>query len=1440
MAARTSSRLPPTRISPLSNHLASRRSTRFERIHSPSSPGTPSNPFAMISGTTSKPLNYNDYNVGWVCALPKEQTAAIAMLDQKHAPLPKPSNDHNTYTLGSVGNHNVVIACLPFGMVGNSSSATVATRMISTFPSIKFGLMVGIGGGIPPKVRLGDVVVSTPIDQFPGVVQWDLGKAEECGKLKRTGALNNPPSALLTALALLKTEHEMNGPKIPQYLDDLKKNWPRLVPKYTRTASLEDVLFRPDYGHVSESSAYRGTIPENEDQEDEGKSCRFCDRTKIIKRKSRDMLVHYGLIASGNRVIKDAVFRGQLNKDLGGNVLCVEMEAAGLMNDFPCIVIRGICDYADSHKNEDWQEHAAAVAAAFAKELLEYVQPRELDGERPAKEILTQVHDNVSKMKSQLEKDEDNAILNWLTPIDYGPQHSDYIKKRQLGTGQWLLDSVEYQAWLKTDKQTLFCQGIPGAGKTMLTSIVIDDLNTKFENDRNVGITYLYCNFRRQNEQKAEDLLASLLRQLSWGLSSLPDGLRKLYNHHNNKGTRTQPSFDQISRALQSVVAIYPRVFIVVDALDECKVSDGCRTRFLSEIFSLQAKTGANLFVTSRLIPEIREEFDGSPSLEIHARDEDVERWVDGHMWQLPSFVTCYPDLQQEIKTEIVKSVDGMFLLAQLHFNSLLRKRSPKAIRTALKRLATGCEAYDHAYTGAMERIEGQVADAGELAKQVLSWITCAKRPLTTTELRHALAVEIGESEVDEENLPQIEDMVSVCAGLVTVDEESNIIRLVHYTTQEYLERTKEDWFPKAQEAIARTCITYLSFRKFEAGICATDHGFKERLQQNPLYDYAARNWGHHAFAASIEGKEFILKFLASEAKVSSSSQALMASSSYHSQSIPRQVRGVHLAAIFGLKDIMIALLENGDDPDSKDTSFRTPLSYAAEFGHETVVKLLIEKGAGLESQDDSGRTPLLWAAGNGHDAVVELLIEEGVDLESRDNYSGRTPLLWAAGNGHDAVAELLIRKVADLESQDCNGLTPLLRAAGNGHDAVVELLIEEGADLESQDSNGRTPLSWAAGKGHEVVVELLIRKVADLESQDCNGLTPLLRAAGNGQDAVVKLLLEKGADLESGDNNGRTSLLWAAGNGHKAVVKLLIEKGAELESQDNYSGRTPLLWAARKGHEAVVKLLLEKGADLESQDRNGRTPLSWAAGNGHDAVVELLIEGGADLESQDNIGRLPLLWAAENGHYAVVKLLIEKGAGLESQDDSGRTPLLWAAGNGHKAVVKLLIEKGAGLESQDDSGRTPLLWAAENGHYAVVKLLIEGGADLEFQDSNGRPPLAWAAGNGRKKLVELLIEKGADLESGDNNGRTSLLWAAGNGHDAVVKLLIEGGADLEPQDSNGRTPLSWAAGNGRKKLVELLIEGGADLESQDSNGRTPLSWAAGNGHGAVVKLLEP
>ncbi|RYP49030.1 hypothetical protein DL768_005170 [Monosporascus sp. mg162] len=1221
------------------------------------------------------------------------------MLDQVHADLQKPPNDPNAYTFGSIGKHNIVIACLPKGKIGTNSAATITTWMVSTFPSIKFGLMVGIGGGIPPKVRLGDVVVSIPVGQFSGVVQWDFGKAKE-GGFERTGSLNNPPNLLLTALTKLETKHELTGSKIPEYLKELKEKWPRLIPKYLKSDSLEDILCKPDYSHINESRNY-GAISDEDDEVETEESCQLCNKAKLVKRKPRDMRVHYGLIASGNQVVKDSTFRDKLNNDLGGDVLCVEMEAAGLMNNFPCIVIRGICDYADSHKNKAWQEHAATTAAAFAKELLSVVPAHEVEQMPVIKKIghrLEKVLNVVNKIDSRQHDQEHQTILNWLTPVNYGPQQSDYINRRQLGTGQWLLDSADFQTWLKTERQTLFCPGIPGAGKTILASIVVEDLTTRLGNDESIGIAYIYCTFQRQGEQKPEELLASLLKQLSQGRSSLPDKVRSLYDEHKYEGTR--PSFDGILKALQSVAGLYSRVFIIVDALDECQDRHGCLTSFLPAVFSLQATTETNLFATSRDVPEIAVMFKGSMSVEIRATGDDVRRYLDGRKLTMPEFVGSSPELQEElqkklheeIKTEILKAVDGMFLLAQLHLNSLIGKKSPKAVQDALAKLPTGSEAYNCAYEIAMERIERQVSDRPEVAKQVLSWITCAKRPLTTTELQHALAVEIGKPELGEGNLSTIEYMVSVCAGLVTVDEESGIIRLVHYTTQEYFIKTQGQWFPNVQADITAICVTYLSFNIFEKGFCKTDMEFEERLRLYPLYDYATHNWGHHAREPLTLCQE-VINFLECKAKVEASSQALVVKrySAYsgYSQDCPGQITGLHLAAYFGVDKAVNRLLLGGHEPDSEDSYCRTPLSWAAENGREAVVKLLLDKGADTESKDDHYvRTPLLWAIENGREAVVKLLLDRGADTESK-NIFGRTPLLWAAENGREVVVKLLLDKGADPESKDDGyGQTPLLWAAGNGHEAVVKLLLNKGAVTESKDNNGRTPLSWAVESGRKAVIKLLLDNGANIESKDNNGRTPLLWAVENGLEAVIKLLLDSGANIESKDNDGWTPLSWAAENSREAVIILLLNKGADVRSKSDYRVQTPLLWATKNGREDVVKLLLDKGADTESVDKIGRTSLSWAASYGHEAIVKLLLDKDANTESRKKYNdRTPLSNAAMNGHEAVVKLLLDKGADTESVDKIGRTSLSLAARYGHKAIVKLLLNKNADIELSQNRG---------------------------------------------------------------------------------------------------------------------------------------------------------
>jgi ankyrin repeat protein/Cdc6-like AAA superfamily ATPase len=760
---------------------------------------------------------------------------------------------------------------------------------------------------------------------------------------------------------------------------------------------------------------------------------------------------------------------------------------------------------------------------------------------------------NVAQVNVKFDRERDVKILDWLTPINYGPQQSDYLKRRQPGTGQWLLESREFQAWLNTSKQSLFCPGIPGSGKTILTSIVVDYLTSRFINNPKTGIAYIYCNFKRQNEQKIDDLLASVLKQLAESQSSLPGSVKDLYDQHRAK--RTGPLLDEILRALQSVIALYSKVFIVVDALDECQVSDGCRTRFLQELSSIQTKHGTNIFATSRFIPDIVDHFKSNLSLKIRASTDDVARYLDGHIDQLPAVVQQDQQLQEAIKTRISEAVDGMyvfiyvtervmqmlticrFLLAQVYLSLLDDKLTLNEIRNAMEAFPKHSQGVGEdqkvqvladAYKQAMERINRQKPRLKKLAMEVLSWITCAKRQLTTSELRHALATNTGKSELDYGDLVDIRDMVSVCAGLVTVDEESSIIRLVHYTTQQYLEQTQKQWFPDAESAITIACVTYLSFSVFETGSCETDQKFEERLRSNPLYEYAAHNWGYHA-RKDVTSSQVVIGFLESKAKVEASSQALLAakrhsSHSNYSQESPRKMTGLHLAGHFGVSKAADTLLRFGRSPNLKDTYSRTPLWYAAQNGHGAVVEKMLAAGADANAAAAgyNGWTALQAAAGGGHLEVVEKLLAVGADANAAAaGYNGRTALQAAAGGGHLEVVEKLLTAGAGINAAAAgyNGQTALQAAAGGGHLEVVEKLLAAGADANAAAAaagfGGQTALQAAAGGGHLEVVKKLLAVGADANAAaaaEFKGQTALQAAAGGGHLEVVEKLLAAGA----------------------------------------------------------------------------------------------------------------------------------------------------------------------------------------------------------------------------------------------------------------------------------------------------------------------------------------
>jgi ankyrin repeat protein len=392
-------------------------------------------------------------------------------------------------------------------------------------------------------------------------------------------------------------------------------------------------------------------------------------------------------------------------------------------------------------------------------------------------------------------------------------------------------------------------------------------------------------------------------------------------------------------------------------------------------------------------------------------------------------------------KKENTDNLHTRFLLAQLLMDSFRDKLTVRDVKSALRNLPKGSDAYDVAYHAAMERIFAQGEGSCRMAKKILTWILCAHRPLSTLELLHALAVEPGDNEIDEDNILDAEQILSICAGLVAIDEQSDSVRFIHYTTQEYLRRHQQTWLPHAKIEIARSCTAYLSINGLLAGPCSSEVDYKSRLKGFVLLEYAAVNWGPHLnlllrtyrsdLSKGVRTGAFSL--LLDTKRLSVMSQVLfMSNRTFFSRVTVREegadFSGSHWIGRFGLVPLLKQWIDKKYDIDPRDLSGRTPLSWAAENGQDATAKLLLDTGkVDVDSKDNNGQTPLSWAAENGHEAIAKLLLDTGkVDVDSKNN-NGRTPLSWAAENGHEATAKLLLNTgKVDVDSKDNNGRTPL------------------------------------------------------------------------------------------------------------------------------------------------------------------------------------------------------------------------------------------------------------------------------------------------------------------------------------------------------------------------------------------------------------------------------
>jgi ankyrin repeat protein len=664
------------------------------------------------------------------------------------------------------------------------------------------------------------------------------------------------------------------------------------------------------------------------------------------------------------------------------------------------------------------------------------------------------------------------------------------------------------------------------------------------------------------------------------------------------------------------------------------------------------------------------------------------------------------------------------FLLARLFVDSLLDKRTISKVKSTLKAMKgafqTPDRAYDQAYNEAIDRIKGQLSEDTALAMSVLAWIINAKRPLTVVELCHAVAIEPKQESLDPGDIHDINDLVSVCAGLVSVDEESEIVRLVHYTTQKYLERTQDLWNPGARLSIASTCLTYLSFSTFRnildtcdthliksSGYEFDDDSSEYPFDKHPFVKYAATYWVEHLLPFQAELREQACLFLRDDALTRHAREAeSMALNKYWARN--EKMNGLHIMAHRGMHVLFQDFMPGeGFTPtisiDSRDSWSHTPLSYAAASGHENVVKILLDNGA--DATCDSLMHALFSAARIGHESIVTLLLDRGVDIGD-----------W----GHTMSIALE-------------------KASYNGHERVVRILLRRGANIYMDHRNA---LSAAIEGGHENIVKLLVDPCTDLNMTGAaHRRTALHLASERGHNNIVRFLLEKGADVHCDFSRG-TALHLAAYNGHESVVKTLLDWGADINAHCILDEDTALHSAIRGGHESVVKMLLDSGADVNAHCKHRGAAIMCASELRNDNITEMLLDAGADMNILGGEYGSLLNTLAYRGSTRVLRAMIERHhADPKLVDFHGRTALLMAVCAEDSDTFHYLLDLGLNPDAKDAKGDGILSYAALGDSEEVFKSVLEYSKGLER--SGFWSPLHWACRKGNTYAVERLLEQG-------------------------------------------------------------------------------------------------
>ena len=696
------------------------------------------------------------------------------------------------------------------------------------------------------------------------------------------------------------------------------------------------------------------------------------------------------------------------------------------------------------------------------------------------------------------------AVLQWLSPLDFRPKQLDTLSRRTPSTGEWLLIEENFKSWVDgSGPSCLFCSGIPGGGKTILTSLVINYLESRIEAFKPV-VAYIFFDYKDQGRQTITAILRSLLRQVIESIGEVPQSIQQSYDALPPSNEENSMDEDQCITLLENLIKNEPRdAYFIFDALDECPDIDHNSNEARSRITSAMKRLAivGRLFITARphvhpvtVIPDCHR-------LEIRATDPDMRCYIDGRIKEhqrLLRLVGSDPHLADRLNETLCRKANGMFLLTRLQMDSLVNQTSARHVLKALQLLP---EKLNETFGDAIDRIKGQSQEYWQLARQVISWIFYAKKPLKISELQEMLAIEPEDTKFDPSGLHESNLILEVCCGLVSIDEQDETIRLVHYSFQEYLTTCWHGHWPKAEETVAATCLTSLTLEG-----CSI-YGVLPLHRRS--FRYVRRYWSEHV-KGPLEQilEDQILRVLETD------KYAYRMHESGHE--LASRTTPLHIVASLGLNHLISVLVKRKYNLDVRDSNGYTPLGRAVLTGERTAVLQLLDRGA--DPNAGSGReTPLFIASTNKDLATMELLINYGA-IRGTEN-----ALIIASWRNDATVFHFLLDKVS-FPYEDKNLV--LLSSIPIGRVDLVRMLLHAGTNANRiDDESGDTALTIAIRHYQYDVIAYLLAAGADPYIRNRTADTPLHVAVSLRYDLAIEALIAAKADPNLLDMYGRSCL---------------------------------------------------------------------------------------------------------------------------------------------------------------------------------------------------------------------------------------------------------------------------------------------------------------------------